>query len=207
MAEAAGSVTVRGVGVARRRPDVLRVDVAVEAQGGSVDEAMGGVEGPMQAVLAALRAAGVAGADMATTSLSLRAVHDRHGRLVTGYQAATGVAATIRDVASAGAVLAEVARAGGDATRLSGLRFDVSDDADLLAQARAEAMADARRRAEVYAGAVGCALGEVRRISETDEPAVPRAARMMAVAESGPVPLEGGEHEVTAAVSVEWALV
>lgn len=209
VADAVSTVTVRGAGVARRAPDVLRVEVAVQTLGPTVDEAMGEATLAMEAVLAALREAGVGPADLATASLSLWPQHDRHGRVVTGYQAGNAVTATLRDVATAGEVLAAVARAGGDATRLSGLRFDVSDDAAMLEEARRAAVADARRRAETYASAAGRALGDVLRIAEAEHvvPA-PRATRMVAAAESaGPVPLEAGEHEVTAEVSVEWALV
>lgn len=209
VADAVQSVTVRGVGAARRPPDVLRVEVAVQAQATTVDEAMGEANRAMEEVLAALRGAGVGPADLATTSLSLWPQHDRQGRVVTAYQAGNAVTATLRDVAAAGEVLAAVARAGGDATRLSGLRFDVSDDAAMLAEARREAVVDARRRAETYASAAGRALGEVLRIAEAEQVVpVPRAARMTAAAESaGPVPLEAGEHEVTAEVTVEWTLV
>jgi uncharacterized protein YggE len=61
----------------------------------------------------------------------------------------------------------------------------------------------------VYAAAAGRSVGEVLRIEELADgrPVPVRAGRMMAMAEAaGPVPVEGGTHEVTATVSVEWAL-
>jgi uncharacterized protein len=202
------TVTVEGVGHASRAPDVLRIQVAVETPGDSVDQALAGTNRAMDAVLTALRDAGVAGADLRTSSLSIRPLYDKHGRLITGYLAGNGVTATLRDLEQAGTVISAVAGAGGDATRVSGLHFDVDDDADLLEQARQSAVADARRRAETYATAAGRSVGRVLRISEVDEARpVPVRSRMMAMAEAaGPVPLEGGLHEVTAAVTVEWAL-
>lgn len=202
------SVTVEGEGAARGTPDVLRLDLGVEAQGRSVSAALDGTTTAMNAVLDALRAAGVAPADMATTGLSIRSVHDRDGRSVVGYAAGTSVAVVLRDLGTAGATIAAAADAGGDAARVHGLRFDLQDDADLRRQAREAAVADARLRAQTYAGAAGRSLGRVLRIAEMGEgrPVPVRAGRMMAMAESAPVPLEGGSHEVSVTVTVEWAL-
>jgi uncharacterized protein YggE len=203
------SVTVEGQGVARGTPDVLRLDLGVEAQGRTVSDALGGTSRAMDAVLAALRAAGVEPGDLATTGLSIRSVHDREGRTVVGYAAANSLAVTLRDLDAAGATIAAAADAGGDACRVNGLRFDLQDDGALRRQAREAAVVDARGRAETYAAATDRALGRVLRIVEAGEgrPVPVRAGRMMAMAEaSGPVPLEGGSHEVSVTVSVEWAL-
>ncbi len=203
------SVTVQGEGVARATPDVLRLDVGVEAQGRSVSDALAGTSGAMQAMLDALRARGVAPTDMQTTGLSIRSVHDRDGRRVVGYAANSSLAVTLRDLDAAGAAIAAAADAGGDACRVHGVRFDVEDDADLRRQAREAAVVDARGRAETYAAAAERALGRVLRISEVGEgsPVPVRAGRMMAMeAASAPVPLEAGAHEVSVSVTVEWAL-
>ncbi len=203
------SVTVEGQGVARGTPDVLRLDLSVEAQGRSVSDALGGTSRAMDAVLAALRASGVASADLATTGLSIRSVHDRDGRSVVGYAAGNSLAVTLRDLDGAGATIARAADAGGDACRVNGLRFDLLDDGELRRSARESAVADARQRAETYVAAAGRSLGRVLRIVEAGEgrPVPVRATRMMAMADTGgPVPLEGGSHEVTVSVTVEWAL-
>ncbi len=198
------SVTVEGQGVARGTPDVLRLDLSVEAQGRSVSDALGGTSRAMDAVLAALRASGVASADLATTGLSIRSVHDRDGRSVVGYAAGNSLAVTLRDLDGAGATIARAADAGGDACRVNGLRFDLLDDGELRRSARESAVADARQRAETYVAAAGRSLGRVLR---EGRPVPVRATRMMAMADTGgPVPLEGGSHEVTVSVTVEWAL-
>jgi uncharacterized protein YggE len=203
------SVTVEGEGIARGTPDVLRLDLGVESQGGSVSAALDGTSSAMTAVLDALRAAGVAQADVATTGLSIRSVHDPDGRTVVAYVAATSAAVLLRDLAAAGATIAAAADAGGDAARIHGVRFDLQDDADLRHQAREAAVADASVRARTYAAAAGRSLGRVLRIAETGQgrPVPVRAGRMMAMAEAASVPMEGGSHEVSVTVTVEWALV
>jgi uncharacterized protein YggE len=203
------SVTVQGEGVARATPDVLRLDLGVEAQGRTVSDALAGSSASMQAVLDALRVHGVDPADLQTTGLAIRSVHDRDGRRVVGYAAGSSLAVTLRDLDAAGAAIAAAADAGGDACRVHGLRFDVQDDTPLRLQARQAAVADARARAETYAAAADRALGRVLHISELGEgrPGPVRAGRMMAMeAVSAPVPLEAGAHEVSVNVTVEWAL-
>jgi uncharacterized protein YggE len=203
------SVTVTGVGTAGAQPDVLRLDLGVEGRGRSVDAALGGANRALEAVLATLREAGVAASDLRTSDLAIHPQYDREGRAITGYVATNSLQATLRDLPGSGALITAAASAGGDASRIHGVRFDLDDPTPLLVRAREAAIADARARAEVYAAAAGRSVGEVLRIEELPDgrPAPVRAARMMAMAEAaGPVPVEGGTHEVTASVSVEWAL-
>ena len=58
------------------------------------------------------------------------------------------------------------------ANEMSGIEFVVSEQSKLLDKARAEAIADARRKAELYANAAGTKVGRV--VAITEEGAVPR---------------------------------
>ena len=49
---------------------------------------------------------------------------------------------------------------------MSGIEFVVSEQSRLLDKARAEAIADARRKAELYANAAGAKLGRVLQITD-----------------------------------------
>lgn len=202
------SVTVVGTGVVRGTPDVLRLDLGVEVHDVTVDAALAGANLAMSALQRALLSAGVPQHDLRTSNLGIRTEYDRQGRTVSGYVVTQGLDVVLRDLSSASALIGEVAAAGGDSTRVNGLRFDVEDDAALLEQARRAAVDDARRRAQTYAGAAARTIGRVLRISEvgTGDPSpVPVRARLMA-AEAGPVPLQSGAHEVSVTVTVEWAL-
>lgn len=67
----ARGITVNGIGKANGRPNVARSTVGVEARAGSADEAIAEVNTRMAQVIAAMKQAGVADADIRTSTLSL----------------------------------------------------------------------------------------------------------------------------------------
>ncbi len=88
---------------------------------------------------------------------------------------------------------------------MSGIEFVVSQQSRLLDQARAEAIADARRKAELYAQAAGAKLGRV--IAITDEGATPPPRPVMQALRAGAVPVAPGEQTLRASVTVSYELV
>jgi uncharacterized protein YggE len=90
------------------------------------------------------------------------------------------------------------------ANEMSGIEFVVSEQSKLLDQARDDAIADARRKAELYAKAAGAKLGGVVSISE-EGPAPPQPRPMQAV-RAGAVPVAPGEQTLRATVSVSYEL-
>ena len=89
---------------------------------------------------------------------------------------------------------------------MNGISFSIRDDTDLLAQARARAVAEARLKAETYAKAAGVSLGSILSIGETGNEAPRRlyAAAPMAMAKAVPVAL--GEQSVGADVTIVWEI-
>lgn len=67
----ARGITVSGVGKASGKPNVARSTVGVEARAGTADEAIAEVNTRMAQVIAAMKQAGVADADIRTSTLSL----------------------------------------------------------------------------------------------------------------------------------------
>lgn len=113
----------------------------------------------------------------------------------------------LRDLARAGALISQAAEAGADATRISGLSFDIEDDSALLAQARRKAFDEAKAKAELYAQASGRGLGRVVSVNESiTAPEVShRASAYPAAAASALVPIQPGEQRLSVTASVEWA--
>ena len=87
---------------------------------------------------------------------------------------------------------------------MSGIEFVVSQQSRLLDQARAEAIADAHRKAQLYAQAAGAKLGRV--VAITDEGASPPAASGDAGVRAGAVPVAPGEQTLRASVTVSYEL-
>lgn len=200
-------VTVTGEGRSDRKPDMAVVSLGVSEQADTAGEAMAAMAGGMEAVLATLAEAGVVPADIQTGQLTLEAAYDYDSGSsvppVTGYIATQVVDVRVREIGAVGPVL-DAVTAGG-ANRISGIAFGLDDQAAALEEARAAAVADARARAEFYAGAAGVTLGDLVQIVEGGSFGGPQPfARFDAAAES--VPVAPGQVTTTATVTVTYAI-
>jgi uncharacterized protein YggE len=150
-----------------------------------------------------------AGADpsaLTTTNVSLNPVHDPWPTVVA-YEASLGLAVRLLDLSRVGSLLVAAVDAGGDGARVDGITFSHHDAVGLEREARDAAFADARSKAEQYAGLAGQSLGEVRHVVEgAGGGAVPIGKRAMMASASMPVPIDAGEGTVVADVSVTWTL-
>ncbi|UOY02408.1 SIMPL domain-containing protein [Blastococcus sp. PRF04-17] len=204
---AGAGVQVEGVGTVTGSPDVLRVTIGVETTAEAVDAALQEASTAARRVLEAVRAEGVSEDDVATVNVSVYAAYDHNGQEITGYTARHDLEVRLRDLGRAGTAITALVTAGGDAARLQGVAFSLEDDAALQEDARAEAFAAAREKAEQYAELTGRELGDVVEVREQVTPSGPipyaagDAARM---AES--VPLVPGSATVSVTVSVRWGL-
>ncbi|MEV1061957.1 SIMPL domain-containing protein [Streptomyces sp. NPDC050263] len=162
------TVTVTGEGSASAPPDLAVVAAGVAASGKTSQAALDTQNKAAAALLAAVRAQGVADRDVRTESVSLNPVHDHTGGAsrLTGYQAAQSFSVKVREVARTGAVLQAVTDAAGDAARIDSVVFDVADPAPLKARAREAAHDDARAKAAQYAHLSGRDLGRLVSLSE-----------------------------------------
>ena len=162
-----GGITVVGQGTAYGQPDQATVVVGVESFAASVAEATTQNQTTLDAVMAALTAAGIAAEDIQTTNYSLYAeqTYGENGPTgIAGYRVSNQVNVKIRDIALVGDVLAAVTEAGANA--IYGVNFSVADPAALEAEARALAMQDAASRAASLAELGNVALGDITVISE-----------------------------------------
>lgn len=205
--EATGEgVTVEAVGTVAGTPDVLTADVGVEVAADDVDTAYAEGNEAAAAVRDALMDAGVDRGDVQTAQLSLRPRRHRPDDDAGEYVARTSLRVTLRDLDTAGATLdAAVAAADGHAT-LGSLGFGLDDDSALAADAREDAFAQARTKAEQYAELAGQSLGELVAMAEADDPGRPIPAPAAALEADDSAAIEPGEEEVRVRVRATWAL-
>jgi hypothetical protein len=126
---------------------------------------------------------------------------------MVGYRVRNNLTLRIRALAKVGGLLDQVVTLG--ANSISGPTFTVDDPTTLQDKARGEAIADALRKAKLYAAAAGIALGPVFHVEESyTQPPQPLAAGAMMRMEAAdtPVPIEGGELTFQAQVSVSWRI-
>jgi uncharacterized protein len=197
-------VTVTGEATIAVAPDAAMIRIGVSSQDKTAREASDANARQMTAVLAAIKSSNIAERDIQTSRLSLQPQYDPNksgtARL-TGFQATNQVTIRIRDIGSLAAVLDSAISAG--ANEMSGIEFIVSDQSKLLDRARDDAIADARRKAELYAKAAGSRLGHVVAISEEGSTPPPRPMQAL---RAGAVPISPGEQTLRAAVTVSYEL-
>jgi uncharacterized protein len=208
----ANTVAVSGSGRASGSPDLLVVDFGVSVLRSTVGQASADASRLAETMIDQLIAGGIARPDIQTTNYSIQPEYDYSGRVqrMVGYRVSNSVAARMRDLERAGAVISAVTDSAGDSVVVNGVRFEIEDRAALVEQARRAAWEDVYPKAEQLAALAGVNLGAAVSIAEVDPsrpPPVMFARRAMAtdMAESS-VPLEGGELEVSVAISVEFSL-
>ena len=201
------SITVSATGLVAVEPDQARISSGVTTEGETAKEALAENSATMKKLIDGLKAAGVAAKDFQTSQLSVspRYTRPREGETqrIDGYSVTNQVEITARDLDKLGEVLDALVRLG--ANQMGGLTFGVSEAETLRDDARKEAVANARRRAELYAQAAGVELGEVLKIDEGGEsgpPPMPMARAMKMES----VPIERGTETLSASVTITWAL-
>jgi uncharacterized protein YggE len=205
-------VVVSGTGSAVGIPDQLRFNVTVHHSAAEVTDAMNATSADTRKVVRALTTAGVAKKDIRTTSVSVQPTYRYSGgqELISGYSASERVAVKVRDLKIAGKVISTTAAAAGNAVRIGGLAMSVADPTGLLEQARTQAIADARSKAEQFAKAAGRSLGEVVVVEESTAEPYAEADRtgMLDMAAKGlvaRVPIDPGTQTTKVDVRVRWS--
>jgi uncharacterized protein YggE len=190
-------------------PDLASVDAGVATDAKSAREASEANNTAMAKVLAALKAANVDAKDIQTSRLSLQPQYapNRSGSSpIVGYRASNRVTVRIRDVGKVAGVIDTLVGAG--ANDIGNVFFEVSQASKLLDEAREKAVADALRKAEIYAKAAGVMLGVPLSISEEGTPQPVYRAKMMqgAPMAAAPTPIAQGEETLSVSVSVTWGI-
>lgn len=199
-------VVVDGVGKVSGTPDVLRVTLGVSVKRSDVSSAMSAASSRLGRLRAALKHDGVADSDLQTSDVSVYPETDNRGR-PNGYRVTETLTAKLRHLGTAGRAITDAVDAGGNETVVQGVGFALEDNAALLAQARDDAYADAKAKAQRYAQLSGRSLGEVQLVTETSDPAVARPVPYAsALADKAALAIDPGTSDVTVSVTVRWAL-
>jgi uncharacterized protein YggE len=191
-------------------PDLAVVDGGMATDAKTAREAAESNNAAMAKVLAALKSAGIAEKDMQTSRLSLFPQYAQQTRpnpgpnVISGYRASNRVTIRVRDVTKVASAIDTLVSSG--ANEVGGINFMVTKASQLLDEARTQAIADARRKAEIYAKAAGVTLGAPINISEDSGSApAPMMLRKMA-ADVASAPVAQGEEVLRVNVSVSWEI-
>lgn len=203
------TLSMAGHGEVKAAPDQVEITAGASTAAPSAAAALSANTVRMKTIFNALQKLGVPEKNIQTSNFSVSPQYtggaNNEAPRLTGYQVNNSVSVRLDDVSRLGAALDALVSAG--ANQMNGISFSIKDPAPMLTQARIQAVADARQRAETYAKAAGVTLGPVLAISEggNDTPRpVFRAAPMAFAAKA--VPVAAGEESVSADISIVWEI-
>ena len=204
-------VEVTGEASVSVTPDFARVTLGVTTTGRDANAAMAANAKSVSSVIAAIKAEGVAAADIQTSSLSVSpqlsnpASAGSGAQTITGYVVSDMVTVTARDLSRLGALLDRAVNAGANA--MYGVAYGENNPSALIDQARPLAVADARRKAEIYAQAGGARIGRLMTLTEQSAPSPVRFARAYAQSAAAvATPIEPGEDRLTITITAQFEL-
>jgi uncharacterized protein YggE len=213
------TITVTGEGTATAIPDTATISFDATATADDVATAESKVTDTINAALASVKAAGVASADITTTSYNVSPHYTTTScppgimcpsvsSTQSGYDVSENVSVKVRDTSKVGTIIGDLATA--NVTNVSGPDFVVADPSAVQAEARGQAIQKAQVDAKRLASQLGVSLGKVVSFSDNAGGGVVQPmfkAEGMAVSATAPaatVPV--GDNEYTDDVSITYAI-
>jgi uncharacterized protein len=207
------ALTVSGTGQVSLKPDIAYIYIGVHTENPSASEAVAQNNTKTQALLDALKAAGVAADDLRTTNFSIwtqtqydPATNQPSG---TNYAVDNTVYMTVRDLPKLGDLLDAAVKAG--ANNINSIQFDVADKTKAMSDARAAAVQNAKKQADELATAAGVSLGNIQSISYYDSVPTPvfegkGIGGGGADAAALSVPINPGQLQITVSVTMSYEI-
>jgi len=202
---------VSASGEVTRVPDLAIISAGVVTKAATAGSALQQAATRMQRVRSALKAAGVEDRDIQTSNISLnpeyRYVNNEPPQL-TGYSASNMVTVRFRDIANAGKILDALVKEG--ANQLNGPTLTIDKPEAALDEARAQAIAKGRARAELYARSMGLRVVRIVAVTESGSsypvpPPMPMMERAM-VAQAADSKIDPGEQKLRVNLAMTFEL-
>ena len=227
-------IWVTGNGKATGAPDIAVVSMGVESVEETAAAARSNAARAMQSVMNALTRAGVADADIQTRyfnispryqSVEIERCDDDNGEgsegeqagttekicykvwesRLTGYSVSNQATVKVRDLDDVGTIIDQATEAAGNLVRINGISFNIEDPQPLRDEARADAVADLKRKAEMLAELSGVKLGRLVYLNEgaaysPPQPLYARAEAAFAMSDSFETSISPGELDISATV-------
>ena len=203
-------IQITGHGEVRSRPDLAIVTIGVMTQATTARDALDRNSQAMERVFDGLRKEGIENKDMQTANFTINPRYDygqnnSQAPKLVGYDVVNSIVVTVRKVDTLGRVL-DVAVSDGS-NQINGVMFSIADPEPLRDKARKAAVADAERKAKLYADAAKLTLGQIMTLSESNfQPPVPVMTKSMRADGEASVPIAEGEQMLAVDVNITWEL-
>ena len=206
----ANVITINSTSEVRVVPDKASLSLEVLVQGKTAQEAQDAAADPVNAVLDALKVAGIPEKDVQTTYAGVSPIYDWSGETerITGYESRTSLQVGGVDVDDVSSLMEACVAAG--ATSVSGPSYYASGYDEAYEQALAEAVEASRGKASAVAKAAGVTLGDVVAVQEGYQNTTLRyeeaATADMAMGDGAEMKIAPGEVSIEAQVTVSYAI-
>jgi len=203
------TVTVLGEAAIRTEPDEAIVWITLSTSDASPGAALADVARRSDALAVILDELAIPRQDRSTTGVTVTEEfdHTQEGRRWLGHRALASMSVRLADTDTIGRL---IMRASDELdARIAGPSWRVSTSNAAWLEAATQAAARAKALAAAYAAGVDARLGRLIALSEPEHgPGMikPLAARARAGPPGPDMPIEGGQHEVVAAVRATFAL-
>ena len=202
-------ITVSATGTATVVPDAVRINATVSVLGTTSKGALSSAGATSTAVRSALTASKVATKDVTTQSITVYPEYSYSASgtpTLSGYRATQSFDITIRNAATAGAVVDAIVEAGGDNLQVNGVSPFVLDSDKATETARTAAVKNAKAQAASYAKLLGVKLGRVVYLDESSTPTAYPIYTATTKADSAATVVDLGEQKISVSVVVRWAI-
>jgi uncharacterized protein YggE len=211
------TINVMGSGTISLAPDMAIVNLGVLREGKTAREALTANNTAMAEIIATMKAEGIEDKDLQTANFLIQPQYvydqpkvgeEQKPPRIVGYTVSNDLTIRIRNLEKIGEILDASVSLGANSG--GNIQFTNDDPKEAIDKARAQAMMDAKSRAETLTKAAGVSLGKLLSINESfsaPSPIPMAKTRMMAdaaMAES--VPIEGGENSYNITISASWEI-
>ncbi len=213
------SLTVRGSAVLNKPADQLRIRIGVVTEDDEATTALRENTARMNDVIKALKKEGLTDKEYQTSQIRIQPLYSRRPRqagvewkpAIIGFQVSNSINIKTKQLKIAGELIQAANEAG--ANSIDSISFGISDPRKHRAEAIRTATANALADAKTLAGAANLRLVRVITIN-LDQAAAPRplmksmnrGMEMMAMADSAPPPVNPGDVNINASVTVVYEI-
>jgi uncharacterized protein YggE len=205
-------IVVTGEGEATVAPDIALLSLSVMREAETARAALDANNDAMAAVIAAMKAFGIADRDLQTAGIQINPRYNYTNKPdgsqdaeLVAYQVTNTLSVRVRDIDKTGDVLDKAVSLG--VNQGGGITFTNDDPAAAITEARKKAVADAIAKAKTLADAAGVSVGRVLEITDqaTAPSPMPLRAKSFDAARAS-VPVEAGENAYNVQVNVTFEL-
>lgn len=199
---------VSGEGKVSVPPDIVLINVGVQAQASTVKVVQDQLNSNINRVSKALKQLGIKDSDIQTSNYNMNPTYDFTSgtQRITGYSANSNLSIKVREIDKANSVIDAAVENG--ANQVGGIIFEVDDKTKAENEARELAVSEAKKKAENAAKIAGFKLGRIVNYSESFGD-FPRPIPLQAGGVEKGMPLtaiEPGSNEITVIVTLSYEL-